>query len=110
MEGNLGQLVLSAAHTTRGHEASLIEELKRLERVNCPAKAGGLLHSTVMMKTFLPKPVSFGHLQQTHRPTEEWAWRMVRVPQGACHLVITENLLPLLKALKMPKEQDVTEL
>ena len=42
MEGNLGQLVLSAAHTTRGHEASLIEELKRLERINCPAKAGGL--------------------------------------------------------------------
>lgn len=28
--------------TTRGHEASPIEELKRLERVKCPAKAGGL--------------------------------------------------------------------
>lgn len=42
VEVNLGQLVLSAAHTTRGHEASLIEELKRLERVKCPAKAGGL--------------------------------------------------------------------
>lgn len=42
MEGNLGQLVLSAAHTTRGHEASPREELKRRARVKCPAKTGGL--------------------------------------------------------------------
>lgn len=28
-----------------------------------------------MMKTFLPKPVSYGHFQQTHNPAEKQAIR-----------------------------------
>ena len=97
--GNLGQLVLSAAHTTRGHEAPLIEELKRLERVNCPAKAGGLPAFTSHDENISSQTSLIGALGSSHTGHLS---RMARVTQGACHLVITEILLHLLKMLKMP--------
>lgn len=62
-----------------------------------------------MMKTFLPKPVSFG--QQAHRPAQERARRTLTVPQGTRHLVIIENRLRLLKTENAYlKSQDITEL